>query len=58
MEPVEPVELVELVEVLEVEVVVEVSQSYCGVVRTGRWRSVPRLSPWLPAGPSLPWLSR
>ena len=44
--------------VVEVVVVVEVSQSYCGVVRMGRLRSVPRLSPSLPAGPSLPWLFR
>ena len=38
--------------------VVEVSQSYCGVERTGRWRSVPRPSLSPPPGPSLPWLFR
>ena len=40
-------------------VVVGGYQSYCGVARMGRWRSVPRWTPpWLPAGPSLPWLLR
>ena len=38
--------------------VVEVSQSYCDVERTGRWRSVPRPSLSPPPGPSLPWLFR
>ena len=47
----------EVVEVEEEEV--EVSPSYCGVVRMGGWRSALRLSPSRPpAGPSLPWLSR
>ena len=47
-----------LEEVEEVLEVVEVSQSYCGVERTGRWRSVPRPSLSPPPGPSLPWLFR